>query len=91
MSVVGSSTHFQGFRVHNNMNANSAIEKLQRIAKEKEAQRNEHRQRQEEEEELLKRTELEEEVKRAKKEGVLNIQPLVVKSPPHSSSSSKCA
>jgi hypothetical protein len=54
------------------MNANSAIEKLQRIAKEKEAQRSEHRRRQEEEAELLKRTELEEEVKRTKK-GVLNI------------------
>jgi hypothetical protein len=69
------------------MNAKSAIEKLQRIAREKEAQRNEHIRRQEEEAEL-RGTEVEEELKRSKR-GMLNIQPLVVRSPPHSSS--ECA
>jgi hypothetical protein len=73
------------------MNANNAIEKLQRIPKQKEAQRSEHRQKQEEEAGLLKRTKLEEEVKRAEKEGVLNIQPLAVRSLPHSSWSLECA
>jgi hypothetical protein len=39
----------------------------------------------------LKRTKVEEELKRAKKEGVLNIQSLAVRSLLHSSSSSECA
>jgi hypothetical protein len=42
------------------MSAESAIEKLQIIVREKEALRNEHRQRQEEEVKLLKRIEVEE-------------------------------
>ncbi len=37
------------------MSVESTIEKLQRVAKEKEAQKNEHRRRQEEEVELLKK------------------------------------
>ncbi len=37
------------------MSAESVIEKLQQIAREKEAQKSEHKQRQEEEEKLLKR------------------------------------
>jgi hypothetical protein len=36
-------------------------------------QRSEHRRRQEEQEELLKKTEIEKELRKAKKEGVLNI------------------
>jgi hypothetical protein len=43
----------------------NAIEKLQRIAREKEAQRNEHKGRSEEETELLIRTIIEEELRRA--------------------------
>jgi len=41
--------HFLSFRIHNIMSAKSAIEKLQRIAREKEAQRSEHKQMQEDE------------------------------------------
>jgi hypothetical protein len=41
--------------------------------------------------ELLKRTKVEEELKITKKEGVLNIQQLVVRSLLHSSSFSECA
>jgi len=40
---------------------------------------------------LLKRKEVEEKLTRIEREGMLNIQPLDVKSLPHSSSSSKCA
>jgi hypothetical protein len=39
----------------------------------------------------LKLIKVEEELKIIKREKMLNIQPLVVKSPPHSSSFSKCA
>jgi hypothetical protein len=53
-------------------------------------QKNEHKQRQEEEVELLKRTKVKKELRRAKKEGMLNIQPLVIRSSPHSSSSLEC-
>jgi hypothetical protein len=42
------------------MNAKSAIEKLQRIVKEKEVQRSESKQRQEEKAKLLKRIEVKE-------------------------------
>jgi hypothetical protein len=35
--VIGSSTYFQSSRIHNNISANSVIEKLQKIAREKEA------------------------------------------------------
>jgi hypothetical protein len=38
----------------------------------------------------LRRIEIEEELKRVKR-GVLNIQPLAIRSPSHSSSSLKCA
>jgi hypothetical protein len=38
----------------------------------------------------LRRIEVKEELTRAKREGMLNIQPLAIRSPPHSSSSSKC-
>jgi hypothetical protein len=55
------------------MCAESAIEKLQQIAREKESQRSEHRQRHEEEAELLRRIEIKEELRRAKREGMLNI------------------
>ncbi len=47
--VVKSYVCFQSFGVHNNMSAKSVIEKLQQIAREKEAQSSEHRRRQEEE------------------------------------------
>ncbi len=73
------------------MSAQIAIEKLQKIAREKEAQRSEHTQRQEEEAELLRKTKVEEELKRVDREGVLNIQPLPIRSLSHSSSSLECA
>jgi hypothetical protein len=72
------------------MNVESAIEKLQKIAREKEARRSEHRWRHEEEAELLRIIELEEDLRRAKREGVLNIQSLTIRLQPHSSSFSKC-
>ncbi len=40
--------------------------------------------------ELLRIIEAKKDLKRAKCEGMLNIQPLVVRLPPHSSLSSKC-
>jgi hypothetical protein len=40
--------------------------------------------------ELLRKIEVNEELRRVEKEGMLNIQPLVVRLPLHSSSSSKC-
>jgi hypothetical protein len=70
------------------MSAKNAIEKLQRIAREKETQRSEHKRRHEEEE-LLRKTELKKELRRTEKEGTLNIQPLAIRLPSHSSSS-KC-
>ncbi len=87
--VVGSSTCFQSFGVHSNMNAKSAIEKLQQMAKEKEAQKNDHKRKQKEEVELLRRIEVQKELKRVER-GVLYIQSLVIRSLLHSSSS-KCA
>ncbi len=45
---------------------------------------------QEEETKLLKITEVEEELKRAKREGMLFIQPSAIRSPSHSSSFSNC-
>jgi hypothetical protein len=41
--VVGGCEHFQSFGIHNNMNVKNVIEKLQRIAKEKESQISEHK------------------------------------------------
>ncbi len=38
----------------------------------------------------MRRIEVEKDLKRAEREGLLNIQLLVVRSPPHSSSSSEC-
>ncbi len=52
--------------------------------------RSEHKQKREEETKLLRRIEVEKELKRTDRKGVLNIQPLAVRSPPHSSSFSKC-
>jgi hypothetical protein len=43
--IVGGCVYFWSFGVHITMSADSAIEKLQQIAKEKEAHRSEHRQR----------------------------------------------
>ncbi len=57
----------------------NAIEKLQRITKEKETQNSEYRRRHDEELELLRRTKIEEELNKAKREGMLNIQPLAIK------------
>ncbi len=45
MFVVESCAHFQNSGIHSNMNVDDVIEKLQRIAKGKEVQRNEHSQR----------------------------------------------
>ncbi len=89
MFFVGSCACFQSFEIHN-MSVKSATKKLQIIAREKEAHRSEHKQRQEEETELLKITKVEEELKRAEREGMLNIQLLVVRSLPHSSPSLEC-
>jgi len=72
------------------MSIECAIEKLQKVAKEKEAQKSEHKQRQEEEAKLLRKKEVEEELRRANSEGVLNIRALVVRSSSHSSSSLEC-
>ncbi len=55
------------------MNVEGAIEKLQKIAKEKKMQRSEHIWRQEEEVELLKRTKTKVELRRAECECMLNI------------------
>jgi hypothetical protein len=41
--------------------------------------------------ELLKTTKVEEELRRVNKKRMLNMQSLVVRSPPHSSSSLECA
>jgi hypothetical protein len=43
MFVVGSCAHFLSFGIHSSMSVESAIEKLQRIVKEKEVQMSEHR------------------------------------------------
>jgi hypothetical protein len=72
------------------MSVESAIEKLHKIVREKEMQRSEHKWRQEVEVELLTKIDLEEELRRVKRKGVLNIQLLVIRSPSHSSSSSEC-
>ncbi len=88
MFVARSCAHFRSFGVHNNMNVESVIEKLQQITRENEVQRSEHRQKQEEKAKLLKKIAIKEELRRAKKG--MNIQPLVIRSPPHSSSSLKC-
>lgn len=53
---------FQSSRVHGNMSAKNAIEKLQRIAKEKEVQKSEHKGRQEEVK-MLRKKEVEEKEK----------------------------
>ncbi len=89
-SIAGSCEHFQSSRIHSSMNVENAIEKLQRITKEKETQKSEHKWRQEEEVELLKKIEAEKELRRIKHEGALNIQPLAIRSLPHSSSSLEC-
>jgi len=39
---------------------------------------------------LLRRTKVEKELRIAKRKGMLNIQPLALRLPPHSSSSSEC-
>jgi hypothetical protein len=64
---------------------------LQRITKEKETQKSKHNWRQEEEAKLLTKKEAKKKLKKVEREGVLNIQLLVVKSLLHSSSSPKCA
>jgi hypothetical protein len=55
------------------MTAESTIEKLQRVAREKEAHKNEHKQKHEEEVKLLRKKEVEEELKRVENTKVLNI------------------
>jgi hypothetical protein len=57
--IVGSCVHFRSFKVHYNMNVENTIEKPQRITREKEAQKNEHKRRREEEEKLLRKIEIE--------------------------------
>ncbi len=41
--------------------------------------------------ELLRKIEIEEELRKVEREGMLNILPLAIKLPPHSSSSLECA
>ncbi len=43
--IAGSCAHFWSSKVHINMSAKNVIEKLQRIAREKEAKKSEHRRR----------------------------------------------
>jgi len=64
---------FQSFGMHKSMSAKSVIKQLQKVAKEKEVQKNEHRQRQEEEAKVLKKKEAKEELKKTKSTGMLNI------------------
>ncbi len=71
--ITKSCGRFQSSRDHKSMSAESAIEKLHKIAKEKKTQRSEHIWRQEEEVELLKRTKTKGELRRAECEVVLNI------------------
>jgi hypothetical protein len=67
--IVKSCVHFQSFcGVHNNM----SVDKLQQLVREKEGRRSEHKQRQEEEVKLLRKIEVEDDLKITKK-GVLNI------------------
>jgi hypothetical protein len=54
-------------------------------------QRNKHKQRQEEEVELLGKIKVDEELRRVERKRVLNIQPLAISSPSHSSSFSERA
>jgi hypothetical protein len=65
------------------MNVESVIDKLQKIAREKEAQRLTHKRREyaKEEDKVLRRRE---------SVGMLNIQPMAMISPPQSLSSLKC-
>jgi hypothetical protein len=67
-----------------------AIEKLQRITREKEVQKSEHRRKQEEEAKVSKQEEVEEELRRGENVGALNIQLLAVRSVLHSPSSLEC-
>ncbi len=54
---------FQSSRIHRSMNVKNTIEKLQRVVREKEMQKNEHRWKHEEEAELLRKKEAKEELK----------------------------
>jgi len=54
-SFAGSCEHFQHFGIHSNISTKNVIEKLQRIAKEKEAPKSEHKQRQEEETKIIEK------------------------------------
>lgn len=71
--IVGSCECFWSFGENRSMSAKSAIEKLQKIAKEKDVQKSEHKRRQEEEAELLKRKEVRKDSQKVKHEGMLNI------------------
>jgi hypothetical protein len=53
-------------------------------------QRSEHKQKKKEEAKLFIKKKIEEELKRVKRKGVFNFQPLAIRSLPHSSSSLKC-
>jgi hypothetical protein len=55
LSVTRGYEHFRSFGIHSNTSVENAIEKLQKITKEKEAQKSKHKWRQEEEVELLKK------------------------------------
>jgi len=76
--------------MHRSMSVESVIEKLQKVAKEKEVQKNEHKWRQEEEVKMLEKREAKEELRKAKSTRMLNIQPLAIRLPSHSPSSSEC-
>ncbi len=54
---------FQSYRIHRSMNVKNTIEKLQRVAREKEMQKNEHRWKHVEEAKLLRKKEAKEELK----------------------------
>jgi hypothetical protein len=72
------------------MSVERTIKKLQRITREKEVQKNEHKWIMEEEVELLRKKEAKEELIRTKCARVLNIQLLAIRLLPHSPSSSEC-
>ncbi len=85
-----SCVYFQSSKMHRNMNAESAIEKLQKVIREKEMQKSEHKQGHEEETKLLKKKEAEEELKKVRNTRVLNIQLLAKRLSLHSPSSLEC-
>lgn len=70
---------FQSYSVQRRMSAKSTIKKLQRVVKEKEAQRFMHRQKEEAKKEVLRKEEKEKMLRKGGSVGVLYIKSLVMK------------